>query len=182
MSRKANFNPVVLSDDRFFPELCQLRVHAWENSRLSDVVNSTLFPNGWSDPLDHSPHTAHIVIFNSNEQIIAGGRVNFFNTLQELPFYKNIMPLQLPHSTPLAFYSRLVVNKHYRNKGLSRIIDEYVVEFCAQKKMKWIIALSNLRADVYKNKLGYKIYGNIDIKYHKESCDHSVHVIAKTLE
>ncbi|MDF9799234.1 putative GNAT family N-acyltransferase [Catalinimonas alkaloidigena] len=173
-----DFEPIITNDINQLQEIFDLRVEVWEKSPFHEIVNKNLFPNGWSDNLDSSGH--HIIVHDGKKKIIASARLNFYEKTKSLPFFSLINHVQLPREGPLGYYSRLVVNE--KGYGISKKIDEFVINYCKIKSINWIIGLSNTRTELMTNKLGFRVYGKTEIKYHELSKKHPVDIIIKTLK
>lgn len=169
--------PIILTDKTRLQEVYDLRVDAWENSPESQKVNRQLFPNGWFDVLDEIG--LHWVIFNDQNKIIAAARLNIFDNLQEFPYLKFIKNINIPNTTPFAFYSRLVVAPSYQGNSISTNLDLSILDFCKMKNVTWIIGLSSHRTELMVKKFGFKNFGITRINYGKLSDTHEVNIIIK---
>lgn len=170
--------PVLLTDKTRLQEIYNLRVDVWEDTAKSEFVNRQLFPDGWVDNLDEAGHN---FVVTSDETIIASARLNLFNSPADFPFYKEIMHVRPPKSSPFGYYSRLVVSQGYRGNCISRNLDDSIIDLAIKLELKWIIGLSSERTDFMIKKLGFINYGTANIRYHKNSGLHLINVIIKHL-
>lgn len=170
--------PEFLSDNSRLPEIYELRLNVWEHSGKSDFVNRKLYPDGWYDDLDESAY--HWVVLNNQNKIIASARLNLFYSFEDFPYYLSIKKFIMPAAMPFAFYSRLVVDPHYRQVGLSRKLFNARSIFCEEIGSKWSQVFINNPAIINQfEKSGYKNIGQAHVAYHPSSMPHSVNVLIK---
>lgn len=171
-----NLEPTLLTDTNRLQEIYDLRVDVWESSEKNDFVNRRLFPNGWFDELDE---TGYNFIIEDNGKIIASARLNYFARIDEFPFYTDIQNIKLPTEIPFGYYSRLVVANQFQGNGISRKLDDAIINLATQLNLKWIIGLASERTDLMVKKLGFANYGSANVKYHDNSDAHLINVIIK---
>lgn len=171
--------PSFIENQKFHKEIFNLRVKVWEDSCFNSIVNKKLFPKGWSDELDIDGK--QLVVFDKSKRIVAAARINVFDSVEQLPFFTSIHHLNLPKTRPFVYYSRLVVDAHHQGNGVSKSIDDFVINYCKLNDIQWIIGLSNKRTEVMVKRSEFKIFGDTTIKYHENSKEHKVDVIIKTL-
>jgi GNAT superfamily N-acetyltransferase len=170
--------PALLTDVSRLPEVYDLRLDVWEHSGNSEFVNRKLYPNGWFDDLDETAF--HWAVFNDQNKIVASARLNLFYSFADFPYYSSIQKFTMPASAPFAFFSRLVVDPHYRQIGLSRKLFNSRAVFCEERGVKWSqVFINNPQILNQFEKSGYRNIGLTDVTYHASSTPHPVNVLIK---
>nr|WP_121271721.1 GNAT family N-acetyltransferase [Pedobacter schmidteae] len=154
--------PVLLTDKTRLQEIFELRVNAYEHSPFSQYINHQNAPNGLFDDLDFSPSCYHWII-ESGHKIIASCRLSMVRDLKDIS--ENFWQLGLPQKGSSAFYSRLVVDKDYRNHGLANLMDQARIEFIRAHKEEFL-TLAWAREDRVPAllKLGFEYQAAITVK------------------
>lgn len=136
-----NFSePFILTDKSRLQEIYDLRVLAWENSPDSDNINSTKYPNGFSDQLEDK--SIHIISTDARDTIVGAARLTICDALDELPYpgifkaYEHLMPAE----RPFLFYSRLVVHPDYRKTELRKMFDDFRINYMLNSYISFALA------------------------------------------
>ncbi|MEM9834568.1 MAG: GNAT family N-acetyltransferase [Bacteroidota bacterium] len=122
-------------------------------------INRRAFPNGWNDSLDAD---AYHWIIEDKGQLVASCRLCILTDLQQME--ENFQQFKLPDG-PHAFYSRLVVAKAYRGKGLGRKMDLVRLNFIRCQQIVSILAWARNDRLLSLNKFGFKSLGALTIEY-----------------
>lgn len=173
-----NLQTFLLADGHRLQEVYDLRLKVWEQKGSGDVVNRTLFPDGWYDELDDSGF--HWITINSFHEIIAAARLNIFHSLKESPYFEATQHLRFPESEPFAFYSRLVVHPDYRSRSLSKKLYQLRAAYCDELRLSQSQLFTNnpYVISLYRDN-GFKVAGKAKVSYHSSLVPHEVHVLAK---
>lgn len=159
-----DYSPVtVLTDHTRLPEIYRLRVLAWENSPGRDNINSTKYPDGFSDHLEE--RSIHFISTNPKGEIIGAARLTVCQSLDELP-YAGIFKAyehKLPNERPFLFYSRLVLHPDYRKTGLVKEFDESRVRFQDQHSYCFTVASAKIKRRIVLEPFGFRFLGNITL-------------------
>lgn len=132
--------PFILTDKSRLQEIYDLRVLAWENSPDSDNINSTKYPNGFSDELEYK--SIHIIATDAQDTIVGAARLTICDALDELPYpgifkaYEHLMPAE----RPFLFYSRLVVHPDYRKTELRKMFDDFRINYILKSDFTFVLA------------------------------------------
>ena len=132
-STKFHIRP--LTDKLRLQEIYNLRVVAWEHSTQKQFVNGHYFPDGWKDHLDEK--AIHWIIEEGNK-IVASSRICILNDTAEIE--ENFSKFELPLQRPFAFFSRLVVHPKFRNKGITKLMDNARLKFIQDQNINFALA------------------------------------------
>jgi hypothetical protein len=120
--------PVITTDGYRLNEIYQLRILCWEDSALSDYINRKKHPGGLADAMDSS--ACHWCMLDNSDSIIAACRANLCEDLSNLSeTYAPLDPIGLPSPRPFAFFSRLVVRRDWRGRGLAEKLTATCLEW-----------------------------------------------------
>lgn len=152
--------PAILIDKTRLPEIYRLRVLAWEHSERSAIINSTKFPEGWSDELDA---TASHFIVEDGGQIIAAARLNILNDICLLPaiFQSAVDKQGIALTLPFAFFSRLCVHPDFRNQNLAAILDKARINYIKKQQVRQAIVSTISPKAEQKIGKGWRIIGHV---------------------
>lgn len=154
------YQPELLTDKSRLQEIYEFRVTAYENSSYNQIVNSTLFPNGWFDEVDDFSY--HWYLCNEKNDIIATARLTYFENIEQLKSIGlDLQNFQLPIMRPFGFISRLVVDKSYRGKGVSKLFDELRIQKLRENRVEFAIAEVRQERISTLYKFGFKTIGEI---------------------
>jgi len=118
-------------------EMGALRVQAWKQEQ---GVSKTFFSNNaWIDEYDQNAH--HWIITQAGN-IVASARMSFHDTYASVPHSElfDEQELGIYNHGPFASLNRLVVDKRFRGKGFSGILDNARIEFAKSQGIQVIIA------------------------------------------
>ena len=119
----------LLTDKARLKEIYLLRAKAYENSFYGKLINTDLYPHGWTDFLDES--SFHWVVEHDGK-IIASARITVIAEFSDIvKLGAEIDETTLPDDRPFVLFSRLVVLQEYRKLGLSRQLDQIRI-------LKWV--------------------------------------------
>ncbi len=133
-------DPKILTDKSRLQEIYDLRVLAWENSPGKENINSTKYPDGYSDNLEDN--SIHIIAEDRDNKIIGAARLTVCQDLDELPYpgiFKAFEYL-MPNERPFLFYSRLVIHPDFRKTELRKRFDDFRVKMQMELKIQFGIA------------------------------------------
>jgi len=124
------------------------------------MITREKYPFGWMDEMDM--YSKHFAAFHEGN-IIAAGRLTFFNDITAHPYYpviEKIIPLHLHHQ-PVAHLSRDQVFPSYRRNGLRKELINMREIVCRENKVEdLIIDIENLgNQQLYFCKIGYTELG-----------------------
>ncbi|MGD1847397.1 MAG: GNAT family N-acetyltransferase [Salibacteraceae bacterium] len=153
-------SPILLGGPKRLAEIFALRTLAWERSPGRQQINSSKYPNGYSDCLD--ANSLHFVSTDWNGNIIAAARLSVCNSYADLPYPEMFAQLLhlLPQQRPFAFYSRLVIHPDYRKRGIAQAMDTMRME--KQQELQLPFGLVTVNA---KRCLKIQPYGFVRLGY-----------------
>jgi predicted GNAT family N-acyltransferase len=165
----------LLGDKTRLQEIYDLRIQAYENSPKSIFVNKEIFPKGWSDNLDENENTYHFIV-QDNNMIVAAGRVALVYHIDQITDLDDAFSkYKLPDERPFAYFSRLVVHKDYRKKGLPDSLDSARINFLKdQTKAKFAIGWATPDRHLSLIKYGFVNLGIFNYTYSSNNKNISV--------
>jgi|GEM_PF-650324 len=134
------YAPALVQDRASLDEIYRLRPIAWEYSPDGDIINTTLYPDGWQDSLDEGG--IHWAIINDAGQIVSGARLNILHSLEDIFPISDHTTQPLFLSDPFAYISRLVVHPNSRNRGLAHMMDRVRIRYAIQASVESIAVLA----------------------------------------
>ena len=158
--------PELLLDKARLQEIYNLRVEAYENSPKSKFVNREIFPKGWRDHLDESEDTYHFIVQEEN-LIVAAGRVAIIDHIEKITdLDEAFAKYKIPDDRPFAYFSRLVVHKDYRKKGIPDSLDNFRINFLKEKtNAKFAIGWATPDRHPSLLKYGFENLGKFNYKF-----------------
>jgi GNAT superfamily N-acetyltransferase len=132
--------PQLLTDKSRLQEIYDLRVQAWEASGQGDYINHLYFPHGWADQQDHE--AVHWIIEDAGK-IVASARLCILDDPKKLE--EDFTNFHLPDLRPFAFYSRLVVDRAYRGRGFSRLMDQVRINYIRSHAIPFTLAWASTK-------------------------------------
>lgn len=147
-----------LTDMSRLDEIFQLRVRAYEHSDQRPYINSATFPKGFYDELDNK--CSHFIIENE-DRIIACARLIRLRSLSQIPFYKLKTRVLSSDSSWFWYYSRIAIDPDYMKRGLSSLIDEYIIGQLKGQEFHLVI-LAKVKVEYYRKNHGFKLIETIN--------------------
>lgn len=173
-----HFTLRILTDLSRLPEIELLRVAAWEASPRRGVVNAQLFPNGWGDSYDATG--CHFIATNDSGDIVGAARLHILDHVTALPHFSSIAAFGFPAETPIAYFSRVVVDPRYRGRRLSRELDEARLHLARERSARWAIAFATEeRTPGLCRTFGFVVKGPVFLNYHETTMPHRVMVLVR---
>ena len=154
--------PTLLTDKSRLPEIYNFRVSAYEQSSSVAYINRSTYPHSWFDALDQE---AYHWIVEDCQQIVASCRLCVLYNLQEIE--EDFQQFDLSRG-PYAFYSRLVVAKEFRGKGLGHKMDLVRMDFIRRQEINLIVAWARINRLPSLYRLGFKPLGPLRIRFGDE--------------
>ncbi|MCP4443251.1 MAG: GNAT family N-acetyltransferase [Aureispira sp.] len=153
----------LLQDKSKLQEIYDLRVHAWENSPSKKTINKSLFPKGWFDEADKDSFIWYLS--NEENKIIATARLTYLNNLSQLKKLGVVFhDIKIPEERPFGFFSRLVIHKNFRGKGIAKLFDLVRLEKLKKDNIRLgLIEVNNKRVAPL-SKLGFIKIGFVKFK------------------
>ena len=132
-----------------------LRVKCREDSGF---VTFEKFPNGWYDEEDAV--AKHFVAFDE-DKLIASGRVNFYESISEIPAFPAFPEVSL-NGGRIGFLYRNGVLPAYRKMGISRMMNDVRENYMREHACRYSMGYCrDFQVDNFL-KRGYKNYGVLD--------------------
>jgi len=145
----------LLRDQSRLREIYDLRVRAWENSPSKNMINKTLFPNGWFDSADKDSLIWYLA--NNQNEFIATARLSYLENLNQLlDIGIDTKNLSIPINEPFGLLSRLAIEKNYRGKGIAQSFDEIRIEKLKEDGLKYALVRVNDKRVPKLEELGFK--------------------------
>lgn len=110
--------PVVVRDAMLLEEIGRLRILAWRAS--GELPSFAPHTDTWLD--EHDIHALNFVVLFQG-QPVAAARMCVHVSVQDLPDLASLSGYADLISTPVAAFTRLVVDPTFRGRGLSRQLD-----------------------------------------------------------
>lgn len=146
-----------LTDLNRLGEIYQLRVNAYEHSDQKPYINSSTFPEGFYDEVDAK--SSHFIIENG-DKIIACARLIRLESLSQIPYY-NLKPRVLsPSRSSFWYYSRIAIHPDYRKRGLSSLMDNYIIGQLKGQE-NHVVILAKIKIQHYRNNYGFQLIETI---------------------
>ena len=124
MTWKSSFSmPYVLEDFSRLPEIEDLRWRCWKPFLESE---QDVCPDSVKDAFDWC--STHFVCTDPFGVIVGANRITVLPSVDELPF-SSILNRSLFPEGNIAYFSRLVVDPHYRKKGIKEALDQARSEY-----------------------------------------------------
>lgn len=132
---------IIEYSEKIITELAKLRVDAYEND---DLINHSIYPNGWVDELDKIG--IHLIVRDAN-RIIGSSRLNEIDSLFDIPWLSELSN-SIESNGKAIYLSRLVVHPSYKGRGIGRLLDDEGYRLAKERHARSIyVVAKNWRID-----------------------------------